>query len=259
MTLHSLHAQRVLDHLKKLKPTDGWTITQSSVKNSTYLTLKRRNVPLSTTENKDGYEEIVLDNRSGCVVGVTSYMDSGKRYARGVVLVEKDGVVAKASTNPRELRVTMSDKSDLKDFQKERMDNRERAAASSDQRRSSTSSTPRYDTQKNNEDLFKLVQIGFALVVAFVILRIITKTLFLFYILGIPALALYAMHSCPRPETFEPKKEIKRVLRGDSLPKNHPDKPAEDWLSQTFAKVKASVTTELATSLGYQMSFQVSP
>ena len=42
------------------------------------------------------------------------------------------------------------------------------------------------------------------------------------------------------------------------LPQNHPDKPKDDWFSSTIARVTASVATELATSLGYELSFFVS-
>ena len=42
------------------------------------------------------------------------------------------------------------------------------------------------------------------------------------------------------------------------LPENHPDKPKDDWLSSTIARVTASVATELATSLGYELSVVVS-
>lgn len=61
------------------------------------------------------------------------------------------------------------------------------------------------------------------------------------------------MHTCPGEESFDVKKELKRVLRGDKLPDGHPDKP-KDWLSRSIARVAASVGTELVTSLGYEVS-----
>jgi hypothetical protein len=42
------------------------------------------------------------------------------------------------------------------------------------------------------------------------------------------------------------------------LPDGHQDKPANDWLSRTVARVTASVTVEAATALGYEVSFYVS-
>lgn len=42
------------------------------------------------------------------------------------------------------------------------------------------------------------------------------------------------------------------------LPQGHQDKPADDWLSRTVARVTASVAAEAATALGYEVSFFVS-
>jgi hypothetical protein len=67
-----------------------------------------------------------------------------------------------------------------------------------------------------------------------------------------PLVILYAMQTIPPIESFEPKRELKRVLRGHHLPENHPDKP-KDWLSTNLARLQATVTTELATGLGYQV------
>lgn len=43
--------------------------------------------------------------------------------------------------------------------------------------------------------------------------------------LAAPAAALYLMSTCPRDESFDGMKEFKRVLRGDRLYDDHPDKP----------------------------------
>ena len=43
--------------------------------------------------------------------------------------------------------------------------------------------------------------------------------------LAAPAAALYLMSTCPRDESFDAMREFKRVLRGDRLYDDHPDKP----------------------------------
>mmetsp|Transcript_6239 Transcript_6239/g.9045 ORF Transcript_6239/g.9045 Transcript_6239/m.9045 type:complete len:109 (-) Transcript_6239:301-627(-) len=50
-----------------------------------------------------------------------------------------------------------------------------------------------------------------------------------------------------------PKKEIKRVLRGANLSDDDPNKP-KGWLEKTVAKANASIFTELATGLGYEVT-----
>lgn len=50
-------------------------------------------------------------------------------------------------------------------------------------------------------------------------------------------------------------KYLLNAIKRHHLPENHPNKPKDDWLSNTIARVTASVATELATSLGYELSF----
>ena len=52
------------------------------------------------------------------------------------------------------------------------------------------------------------------------------------------------------------KKELKRVLRGEHLPENHVDKP-KGFFDQALSRINATVTTELATGLGYEVSMMV--
>ena len=42
------------------------------------------------------------------------------------------------------------------------------------------------------------------------------------------------------------------------LPEGHQDKPSDDWLSRTVARVTASVVAEASTAFGYEVSFTVS-
>jgi len=40
----------------------------------------------------------------------------------------------------------------------------------------------------------------------------------------------------------------------DNLPEDHPNKP-RDWLSKTLTKVSASISTEVAMTMGLEVSF----
>ncbi len=90
------------------------------------------------------------------------------------------------------------------------------------------------------------------------ILRILSNLKFLLQAILFPLAILYAMHTCPPNESFDAKKELKRVLRGHHLPDGHEGKPKNDWISRTVARVTASVAAEAATALGYELSFFVS-
>jgi hypothetical protein len=83
-------------------------------------------------------------------------------------------------------------------------------------------------------------------------MKVLFSMLFVFYLLAAPVLYLYALQQCPSPESFDAKKELKRVLRGKHLPETHPDKP-KGFLESVAARVAATVTTELATLPGYQV------
>ena len=88
---------------------------------------------------------------------------------------------------------------------------------------------------------------------AAIVYRMLVQTLMGAAVLVFPLVYLYCVLHCPSPESFDAKKELKRVLRGHHLPENHPDKP-QGFLSETLARVNASLTTELATGLGYEVT-----
>ena len=85
-------------------------------------------------------------------------------------------------------------------------------------------------------------------------LRIVTTAaLSRLALLIVPVGYLYLVHTCPSADTFDAKKELKRILRGHHLPANHPDKP-HGFLSEALARLQATVTTELATLPGYDVT-----
>ena len=79
------------------------------------------------------------------------------------------------------------------------------------------------------------------------------SSLLVVYAVVLPFLYLYALSTCPSQLSFDAKKELKRVLRGHHLPESHPDKP-QGFFEGLAARVAASVTTELATLPGYEVS-----
>jgi hypothetical protein len=105
-------------------------------------------------------------------------------------------------------------------------------------------------TDQQNMDLL----MGFiATLGAMALMRVFFQAMYVFYILAFPAVFVYGLMTCPDIESFDAKKELKRVLRGYHLPESDPNKP-KGILEKAYAKVTASVTTELATGLGYEVT-----
>lgn len=67
---------------------------------------------------------------------------------------------------------------------------------------------------------------------------------------AVPLALLYLSASCPSNDSFDARRELKRVLRGDALPENHPDKP-KGFFSKVVSNVSAAIETTAATGLGY--------
>ena len=86
-----------------------------------------------------------------------------------------------------------------------------------------------------------------------VLLRFLLNAALLLYVLALPVLYFYLVQNCPSDESFDAKKELKRVMRGHHLPEDHPDKP-KGFLSETLARLSATVTPEVATGLGYEIT-----
>ena len=105
-------------------------------------------------------------------------------------------------------------------------------------------------TDEQNMELIKYAGIAIG---GTMILKVILNSLLMLYIALVPILIVYALQTCPTPESFEAKKEIKRVMRGYHLPENHPNKP-KGYFEQMAARVAATVTTELATIPGYEIT-----
>ena len=120
--------------------------------------------------------------------------------------------------------------------------------------RSSTSATASSGSVGVSDEQ-RIAQVKFALICvgAVTVVKFITSFLFS-YVFLLPCLYVYMFSTCPAMESFEGKKELKRVLRGNHLPESHPAKP-KGYFEKMAAKVTASVTTELATLPGYEHEF----
>eukprot|EP00240_Pyramimonas_obovata_P013374 CAMPEP_0118943870 /NCGR_PEP_ID=MMETSP1169-20130426/39211_1 /TAXON_ID=36882 /ORGANISM="Pyramimonas obovata, Strain CCMP722" /LENGTH=225 /DNA_ID=CAMNT_0006889227 /DNA_START=34 /DNA_END=708 /DNA_ORIENTATION=+ len=69
-------------------------------------------------------------------------------------------------------------------------------------------------------------------------------------LLLITPLYFLAVSTLPPDSAFEAKRELKRVVRGDHLQANHPERP-RSWLAKTAARVAATVGIEIASVGGY--------
>lgn len=86
------------------------------------------------------------------------------------------------------------------------------------------------------------------------ILKAVAALSFLVNFVVLPVSLVYALQTCPNDDSFDAKKELRRVLQGKYLPEDHPEKP-KDWFSKAMAKVGATVGAQLAASTcGYQVS-----
>lgn len=93
---------------------------------------------------------------------------------------------------------------------------------------------------------------GFMFAFSAIILKVVISMMLGFSFFLLPV-GIILFCTCPSEREFDAKKELKRVLRGAHLPDDHPEKP-KGWLEKTAAKITASVTAELVTAAGYEVS-----
>ena len=225
------NTKRALLHLKTLAPTDGWSIERRA---NSEVRLLRRSVPLTDNYFLDLYVE-----PAGRTVGILS--SSG----RSQVLVDASGTpsgrVLQLISCPSYAR-----------------DSTASAAASQTNRMTSrgSSTTENLETPSNtlsDDENKKLILYAAYAIGTAIALRLFLQTVFYVYILAFPMVYLFGVQSCPSDESFDAKQQLKRVMRGHHLPDDHPDKPKGVFQS-TMAKWSATLTTELSTALGYEVS-----
>jgi len=262
----SQHAEEALAYLNKVKPTDGWALDvflNPKKANAKRVRILRRNVAIS----KDDFEDIALDTNSSCVIGIPKVSklkkvnDWGneKLKGEGMVLVEKNGTV---SRNSKMISISLKPEpkiSSEKTHAKVSTGNpttgtihRTRTTPAPGVRPRNTNAqanAPQINIDPRTQE--QIMNYLIYAVLGIVALKILLTALASFLILFIP-LFFFAQATCPPDNTFDAKKELKRVLRGVHLPEDHPDKP-KSWLEKTMSRVTASVATELATGLGYEL------
>ena len=255
---NSNHAENALSYLNNVKPNDGWKIDEYHFMGKK-VRLLRRNISVSD----ENFEEVAWDTISSCVVGIKKFSSlqtkTVKGYEKlvgnGVVLVEKNGTVCRKSRIiPIVLNVSPS---------KTTTPNRtfgEKKTYSNIARNHST--TPSHTTRQMNQNNYSSLAdidrdtqetiihfLVYALILV-ITMKILASVLTSIFVLGIPILFI-AQTTCPADSSFDPKKEVKRVFRSEHLPE---DRKPKSWLQKTISKVSASVTTELATGFGYEVT-----
>jgi hypothetical protein len=209
--------KRALVHLKNLAATDGW----SAELRSDEVRLLRRSVPLT-----DNYFMDLFVEPAGSTVGILS--SSG----RSQVLVDASGRpigrVLQLITCPSYRKGASAPVVDT------------------------VRDPPAMDvlTDQENKSLIMYAAYAIGAAIAF---RFVLQAFFYVYLLAFPLVYLYAVQSCPSDESFDAKQQLKRVMRGHHLADDHPDKP-KGLFQTTIAKFTASLTTELSTSLGYEVA-----
>eukprot|EP00804_Cyclotella_cryptica_P010546 CCRYP_016321-RA/>CCRYP_016321-RA protein AED:0.44 eAED:0.44 QI:185/1/1/1/1/1/3/421/180 len=95
----------------------------------------------------------------------------------------------------------------------------------------------------------EIVSIGITLIGSMIATRILATVSRLATAVAAPLAGLYLMTTCPSNDSFDAKRELKRVLRGENLPEDHPDKP-KNFLQKTIAKVNATIQAETDAFVG---------
>mmetsp|Transcript_6234 Transcript_6234/g.9587 ORF Transcript_6234/g.9587 Transcript_6234/m.9587 type:complete len:286 (+) Transcript_6234:71-928(+) len=221
---------RALAHLKRLKPYDGWSIE----KKRSEVRLLRRSVPLTDRYFQDLHYESV----SGNVVGIVS----AGPPVKGQILVDSGGKPVGATAAIVFVKLWKPGPATVPNG----------GSTSTSTSRSMPSRPSEETVPLSDEQKFELMKYAGYTLSAALFVRLLLSGLSFLSFLVLPALFLYAVQTCPSQESFDAKRELKRVLRGHHLPEDHVDKP-KGWLNETIARVQAAVSTELATGLGYEV------
>jgi len=199
---------------------------------------KLRNIPICD----EGFEDIVLDRIEGHVVGIQVLTSRGEA-GRGIVLVDKNGKIC-ANNDDDIVTVQMANTTSFAPSVNGSSQRRSSSVRSSSSTMSSTNQI--VDTISNE----LLIQYGLMAIGALLILKLIFTALNMIILFALPVIHLYASANCPSNDTFDAKKELKRVMRGAHLPEEHQPK---GLFEKGLAKLTSSITTEIATSLGYEI------
>lgn len=232
-----------LEHLKKLRPNDGWSIEHKAGGLSTLVRLTRRKVPLTDSYFLDVHYDATNTRQ---VVGILTASGGSGGKVQAQVLVDSDGrpvcnKIALVSISGYPVKRSSQGTSATS--------SRSTASTAQSSTTHSVSSLPSLSDAQNRD----LIMYGGAALVSAILFRILASSLASLSILLIPIAYFYLLSTCPTAESFDGKRELKRILRGHHLPEDHPDKP-KGMLSEAIARIQASVTTEIATLPGYEVT-----
>ena len=233
-----------LDHLQRIKPNDGWSIENKSGRLSNLVRLTRRKVPLTDSYFLDIHYDATNTRQVVGILTTSSSGSGGKVQAQ--VLVDSDGrpmsnKIALISVSGYPAKRTSHGTSTT--------NTRTTTATPQSNTGYSATNLPSISDAQNRD----LVMYGGAALVSAILFRILATSIASLSILLVPIAYFYLLSTCPTTESFDAKRELKRILRGHHLPEDHPDKP-RGILSETIARIQASVTTEIATLPGYEIT-----
>lgn len=104
----------------------------------------------------------------------------------------------------------------------------------------------------NETDTKEMLKWTMIIVGVFTTLQALSRAFLTVVVVIFPGLYSYLFYTCPKEETFDVRKELKRVLRGHHLSEDHPDKP-KGYLESAMARAVASVTVESTILTGYKL------
>ena len=213
-----------VNHLRQLRPLDGYTAeAYLSSSGKKLVRLKRRNVPLK--DDDEFLDIVVVTNR---VIGIQILTASG-HVGRGVVLVDENGM---PSDDDSQITVDMTNVL----MTASNINNHSSSARSQYQQQVPTTNP----LLSNNIDNEMILQYGIMAFGALLLLKIVVNALSSLVLILLPFLYFYAASTCPTTESFDPKKELKRVMRGAHLPEEHQPK---GFFEQGLNRLAASIST----------------
>jgi hypothetical protein len=226
-----------LGHLQAIKPRDGWAVDRTFGG----IRLLRRNVPVVDA----AFLDIHLDPLTKTVVGIVNKSISG---VQAQVLVDANGRLVAQKT-----LVTVQSWQGRKTVPLSSSHTPRTGRSATNTAADNRSDEFAEATLLSSEQNQALLKYGASFFGGLLLLRVLVQTMWGLSILALPLGYLYLVQTCPPESSFDAKKELKRVLRGHHLPESDPNKP-KGFLSATLARINASVATELATTLGYEVT-----
>jgi len=232
-----------INHLRRIKPLDGYAAEcYRSLSGKNLVQLKRRNIPLR--DNRDFLDIVVYQSR---VIGIQILTSSGN-VGRGITLVNEDGTPC---NDDSQITVEMSNVLTTTNVASSSSSNRTSSSSGKSNNMSSAHNPPAAPLNPlSTIDNDNILQYGIMAFGGLLVLKLVVNALSSLTFLLLPLLYFYASSNCPRTDSFDAKKELKRVMRGAHLPEEQQPK---SWVEKNLNRIAASISTELATSLGYEV------